>query len=308
MSFAGAHQVAEFSHHPTQVSLNDDGSLLAVALGGGPAPIVVIRTKDGTRVAEYGEGATMGFGVAFAGRQLYFVTWDEKSFGTLWKCDGTGGKATELGNWTSGFRAHGVIAAPSGKLLAVTGSELDLWDLETEKLVRRVPCSDPSKDLQVAFTSDSVHLWCYGTASSVVIKYSIGDWKERAEVPAARNFGAQLAVSNDDRFLVAVGTGFRGVAIHDLEMGMRLTHDTMEIFTFDESFDARAFAFAGGYLITVIAQAYAFRLPDLEFTEPSVELHEGGDLAQLAAWTRSSNMVAFGIHRARSVVWFPVNP
>lgn len=302
----GTHQSADFSHHPNQLSLNEDGSLLAVALFGGDAPIVVLQTKDGKKVAEYGHGAKMGFGVAFAKKQLYFVTWDEKSAGTLWKCDGKGGKATALSNWKSGFRAHGLTSDPTGNLLAVTGSELNIWDLDTDTLLRRVPCSDPAKDLQVAFTSDGKHMWCYGTASSVVIKFSISDWKEHEEVQAPRNFGAQLALSADDRFLVAVGDGFRGVAVHDLEKGARLMQDTMEIFTFDEDFDARAFAFASGYLVTVIGQAYAMRLPDLEFTNPSDELHEGGDLAHHAAWARKSNLVAFGIHRAKSVVWFPV--
>lgn len=297
---------------PLSLDFTNDGQLLACAnsLEGDDGPSFhVIRVSDSATVHQYQPpGAQRGRGVAFVngGRELVYLFQDGNDTTHLYRRELSSRTPTLLKTYDLSIRNHAIIRDRLPRWFAVIGNQVEIWDARTNAVVRTLPGADRFAVVQAAFSRDGKRIYVYGAVKGMVVGYDIESAGEVGRWPAPTELGAQVAVSPDERFLIASGASYKGLFLHDLSTGHRVLHDKAQIRTFDDKEVWRPLAFShdSSLLTCLRGQVACFRLPTIEgfnVRKTGIDPALRGDAAA-SAW--DAGIVAFGTREDARVRWF----
>jgi DNA-binding beta-propeller fold protein YncE len=210
----------------TGVAIDDAGSLVAVARStrdGSPAVLVFDRT--GSPVDMWGHDAFLARCVCFAGRAdgdpaLYAVLYAPGGHALIRRGPVGQPDSDQLATYGGNLGPHGLASSSDGRLLAVYGRSLAVWDLAAQSLIASTPPRDDGPLLAATFLPGSHAMAVLGLVDDVVIEVDGPTLTERRRWPAPGFAGAhgagQVVVSPDCGQLLVASSGQVGVYLYDL--------------------------------------------------------------------------------------------
>jgi hypothetical protein len=301
---------------PFALDFRNDGALLACGTGSderASPTLRVLATGGGGLVTSFMQpGFESCQGVAFvaSGQELVFVMVDESGSSTLWRARLDARDPIALHTYGGSAPPPAIVRARAGARFAVVGEQAEVWDAQTGKILRSFAAARPGEPMHAAFSADGARLYVYGTEAGAVVRYDLdrGDTSGRWAAPTAA--GAQVLVTPDERFLVAVGESFQGVFVHDLVTGIQRTTDASGTLALAERTLCTPWVTdpTSSLLCCLKLAPWCFRLPDLDHIPPAKDLIAGGARCLAAAWAWESPLVAFGTLEDASVRWLRLEP
>jgi hypothetical protein len=299
---------------PFDMDFSNDGKLLACATtsDGGTAPILHVLPLDGTMPSATYDRATAEScqGVAFLarGEELVFLLKREDGTTELLRTDVNCEDPEQLHYYEPTARNHSIVRNEAATRFAVLGTQAEIWDAATGKVMRAWPVASGGYPVHAAFSRDGSHFYAYGTVANTVVRYHVESGQETGRWQAPTPFGAQVLITPDERFLLVAGESYSGAFIYDLERGERLMSDPDEIVTFDEHQTCRPWATSpdSSLLVCQLLGPWSFRLPDLYRLTKRGGVTFPGTRCLSAAWAWNTPVVAFGTLEDATVRWFPL--
>ncbi|MGK7884147.1 MAG: hypothetical protein AB4057_05900 [Crocosphaera sp.] len=272
---------------------------MAIALATGEpetAFIEVYRTLDGVLIAEYGQGAYCGRGVAFAedNQTLYFLLeYRDTQEKELLRVSIQEGSPEHIAGYGTEEFVNALCRNRNGQFMAIVGKAIEVWNLDNREVIRYKSVPDTQyQQVRACFSSEGRYLYIYGLVESQIVMFDIVEDCEVKRWPAPKPFGEQVAVSPSGKYLGVVGTG-TGVFIYDTETDERVDPDF-----YNELYSAalQTFSYDSSLLID---QANVLHISTLElFSLPAYK--PGIAIAIASAW--EAPVVAFS-NREGDLFW-----
>lgn len=298
---------------PTDIDLTNDGKLLAVAARKAKGAVVrVVKTADASVVAEYGEDAAMGWGAAFVdgGKALVYAVRDKSQFQTVYRAKVGLGEPQVIAEYThSDFRIDRISRNRDGSLFALDGDKTQIRRAKDNEVAHEV---EAGKGLftRSCFDASGKKIWIGGVKKKLVIEVDAASGKVVRELTAPSDACEHIAVSPDDRYLVALGEKGKGIAIWDLggKKAKRIEKDPDDVFEWNDEWGGSAFAFSQdrGFAAHITVKVEALKLPKWELTGTRPRAAEPGAYMWNAVSAFDAPMMAFAGQGSKSVVWFPL--
>jgi hypothetical protein len=206
---------------PKALDFTNDGSLLAIGLypksPDGPR-VQVIRTQDEKVVAEFGVGAHSCVVVAFAdeGRRLCFLLQLNEGGVELWSS--AIGKKPERHVPLTTAAARGLVRDGSGRLLAITGVGVTIWDSSMNAVVTAVlgDAEQAKLPMVAAFGPKEASLFIYGRVSGKIV---LDDLKTATETGRwDDSSGRHVAFTPSEKWLITFAGDARAFRLSDEEL------------------------------------------------------------------------------------------
>lgn len=223
------------------VDLTNDGSRIAVAYvrSGKGSGIAVLRCDDEQIEANL-DAPRMGRNVAFSadGQGLYWLAdRDDATLIELCHVNLSNGISRSIATYTRHPNTHGLIRDRTGRFLAVVGNFVEVWDLESGKIVRFREASTAQTRAQATFNAQGTHLYMAGITPGLIECLEIETDQIVASWAAlSSNEVANIALSRNEEYLVASSAGLNGVIAYDLKGGNRILPDIYNERTFTNTF------------------------------------------------------------------------
>jgi hypothetical protein len=297
------------------LELSNDGKLLACATmtDGGGVPVTVASTADGSVVASY-RRATMdrARGVAFlaGGRELVFLFQDPGNATHLVRAALGGDAPADLQTYPQDVRNHAIVRDPDARRFAVLGNHVEIRDAVSHQVLRTMAGAHRDHAVQATFSRDGERIYVYGTVAKTVVCHEVASGRETARWEAPTEFGEQVLVTPDERFLVIAGTSYKGVFIHDLTGGQRVMHDKDQLHTFDADalWAPWAVSHDSSLLACLRSAMYSLRLPAVEDITVRKRLIDNKLSGVSSASAAQAPVIAFATRQDARVRWFDVVP
>jgi hypothetical protein len=294
-------EIVSFDVPANDLDLSNDGQRIAIA---GRKGVQIRRLKDGAVLQELAAGL-IGWGVAFirGGKEVAYTAQDRAGNTDLYFA-APKGKPKAMGAYGPAARAHSIARTPEGKLIAIGGGSLQVWDTESERITAALQAAKPTGHVRAWLSKDGERVYVYGSEEKKVVRYAMDLMKADARWDAPRPFASYLSVSQNERFLVAIGERWAGIALHDLSKGVRPTSDSAGTYEFNDREEGQPFVFTpdGKALVTFSARATVFSLPDLKSGALAPPVLEPGTQCNAGAVASDVAVVAFGSDSSEKVV------
>lgn len=283
------------------LDLSNDGSLLACATRSddhaGPV-IRVICTKDGTISKHFMQtSAVNGRGVAFVsgGRDLVFLFQRSGDSTQLYRASLDSDTPAELQSYPAARNNCEIVRDCTGRLFAVLGNQVEIWDAETNKILQVLSGANPDQSIRAAFSRNGDHLYIYGTRESTVECYQVDTGKLTSSWEAPAPFGSQVVITPDERFLICAAESHRGLFVYDLVQGTRLEPRQDSALKFDRDSQWRPWTVSqdSRLLMCLKGRLRAVRLPDLEDVSPPEKIVAPSVRSWAATFAWEAPLVAF---------------
>jgi hypothetical protein len=301
---------------PFDMDFSNDGTLLACATQSNSdfaQVIQVVQTKDGSVLTGYMQlGVEHGRGVAFVGggRELVFLFEREGSETQLCRVALDSRNPTELKTYPMTAHNHSIVRDRSGARFAVLGNHVEIWDAKAGKVLHTLAGADRDQAVHAAFSRDGAHIYVYGTVESAIVRYQVDTGQEVARWTAPTPFGAQVLVSQDERYLLAAATSHRGAFVYDLASGKRLepaadSHIKLDL---DSVWRPWLFTQDSQTLVCLMVSLVSLQLPDLVEVSPPDDIVAPRIHARVAAAAWDAPVIGFGTMQDSTVRWFQLQP
>ncbi|MBK7537511.1 MAG: WD40 repeat domain-containing protein [Myxococcales bacterium] len=286
---------------PFDMDFSNDGALLACATTSddqAAAAVRVLRSADGSLVTTFMQSSvTSARGIAFVegGHQLVFLFQREDDSTQLLRASLESRDPTPLRRYDASARNHSIIRDRTGARFAVLGNQIEVWDVVSGNVLATIVGDDKDFAVQATFSADGSHIYAYGVERGAVVKYDLQAGRQVARWAAPTDFGAQVLVTPDERFLVAAGASYKGVFIYDLFAGQRLMSDADDVAQFNERTLCTPWVTAldSSLVCCLKLSPWCFRLPTLSRLSSTQDVAPGARCLA-ATWAQEAPMIAFG--------------
>jgi hypothetical protein len=297
---------------PFDMDFSNDGALLACATHSddqAAAVLRILRTEDGVQVKAFMQPADVSCkGVAFLaqGKELVFLMQREEGSTELFRAALTSRDPEDLRSYGSSAHNHSIVRDCAATRFAVLGNHVEVWDAAAGVVIRQWPGAGGTSEVHAVFSRDGAHLYVYGTAQKEIVRYDVSSGRENGRWEAPSPFGAQVLITPDERFLVAVGDSYCGFFLHDLVRDRRVLMDREEILRFDEETLCTPWVTSldSSLLACMKLSPRSFRLPDLQRYPSAEDVVPPRSRSLAAAWAWDAPIVAFGTLMDATVRWF----
>ena len=203
------------------IDFTNDGSLLAVAfVSAGTGSGIAVMDARARAVPRLVPASRMGRGVAFAAGQRLYSLADSAGGDDVQLCrsDLDGGDQHVMARYTRHPNVRSLIRDQACRHVAVLGNFLEVWDVESGKVVRFREAKTPETVVRGAFSYDGNRLYVAGLTPGRIELFDIASDRFSTGWPAPGSYDvAHLAISSGEEYLVAVSEGMYGVSVIDLK-------------------------------------------------------------------------------------------